>query len=289
MFGLGLSPTAGGFVDLGATGFPSLTNTLSIIAGTYTFHYYDEVNGPAGITLAAAVGAADTGIAFGQSFVVGTFLQMEQEVAEVSGSNADGSSIVVRGVLGSTASTHVMGVSAYVLTQSTLIVPYIKNFFGSPASGDWQYNVSLPNVRLASTELYMTNAYGPGATTQDCYTNTTDSGLRTLAGGQYSFQITGYLAIQSNAAPPVIVDADGSVRDIYAIVSTAPTGAAITLQITDNGTFYATLQIPDGAMISNVVNGFGMAALRGGDQLNLNISGVGTTTPGSNLTVIMRL
>jgi len=289
MFGLGLSPTGGGFVDLGATGFPSLINTLSITAGTYTFHYYDEVNGPAAITLAAAVGAADTRIAFGKSFVVGTFLQMEQEVAEISGSSADGASIVVRGVQGSSASTHVMGVSAYVLTQSTLIVPYIKNFFGSPASGDWQYSVSLQNVRLASTELYMTNAYGPGATTQNSYTNTTDSGLRTLAGGQYSFQITGYLAIQSNAAPPVIVDAAGSVRDIYAIVSTAPTGAAITLQITRNNALYTSVQIPAGATISNVVDGFGMTALRAGDQLNLNIAGVGTTTPGSGLTVIIRL
>lgn len=133
--------------------------------------------------------------------------------------------------------------------------------------------------------------WGPilGATTQNCYTSTIDSGLRTLAGGQYSFQITGYPAIQTNAAPPVIVDADRSVRDIYAIVSGAPTGAAITLQITDNGTLYATLQIPDGATTSNVIDGFGMPALRAGDQLNLSIAGVGTTTPGSGLTVILRL
>lgn len=87
----------------------------------------------------------------------------------------------------------------------------------------------------------------------------------------------------------MIVDADGSVRDIYAIVSTAPTGAAITLQITRNNVPYTSVQIPAGATISNLVDGFGMAALRSGDQLNLSIAGVGTATPGSGLTVIIRL
>jgi len=168
-------------------------------------------------------------------------------------------------------------------------VPFIKNFFGSPASGDWQYTVALPSVRLASAELYMTNALGAGAVTVNSYTATIDSGLRTLAGGQYSFQITGYLAIQTNAAPAIIVDADRSVRDIYGIVNTAPTGAAIILQITRNGALYITVQIPAGATISNIAGGFGLPALRAGDLLSLNIAGVGTTVPGSDLTLIMRL
>jgi len=37
------------------------------------------------------------------------------------------------------------------------------------------------------------------------------------------------------------------------------------------------------------VDGFGMPALRAGDLLQLNIAGVGTTVPGSDLTLIMRL
>jgi hypothetical protein len=130
---------------------------------------------------------------------------------------------------------------------------------------------------------------GDGAVTVNPYTGTIDSGLRTLAGGQYSFQISGYLAIQTNAAPSVIVDADRSVRDIYGIVNTAPTGAAIVLQINLNGVSYATVQIPADATISNVQGGFGLPALRGGDLLSLSITGVGTTVPGSDLTLVMRL
>jgi hypothetical protein len=170
-----------------------------------------------------------------------------------------------------------------------VIVPFVKNFFGSPASGDWRSSVALPNTRVASAELYMTNALGAGAVTVNTYTGTVDGGLRTLAGGQFSFQMSGYLAIQTNAAPPVIVDADRSVRDIFGIVSTASVGAAINLEINRNGEPYVTLQFDEGSTNSSVVGGFGLPALHEGDLLSLNITGVGTSIPGSDLTLIIRL
>lgn len=289
IFGLGLSPATGGALNLGAIGFTSLLNTVSITAGTYTFNYYDEVNGAAPIVTSTAIGATDASIAFGQTFTPGQIIQIEQEIVEVTATNTDGSSAVMRGVQGSTAAAHAAGVSAYLLGEKVVIAPFIKSLFGSPASGDWQYTVSMPNVRLASAQLYMTNTLGDGAVTWNCYTGVIDSGLRTLAGGQYSFQITGYLAIQTNAAPVLIVDADRSIRDIYAVVGTAPTGAPIGLQITRNGSAYTSIQIPAGATISNVLDGFGLPALRSGDLLGLNVTGVGTTVPGSDLTLAIRL
>jgi hypothetical protein len=276
-------------LDLGAIAFSTLLNTVSIVAGTYTFHYYDEVNGVAPFVLASPIAAADTSIAFGATFEAGVLIQIEQEIVQVTGTNSDSSSAVARGAQGTVAVDHALPLSAYQLSENVVIVPFIKSFFGSPASGDWKYSIAVPDVRLASAELYMTNALGAGAVTVNPYTGTIDSGLRTLGGGQYSFQITGYLAIQTNAAPAVVVDADRSVRDIYGIVGTAPTGAAIVLQINRNGASYVTLQIPSGAAISNVVGGFGLPAIRAGDLLSLNITGVGTTVPGSDLTVVIRL
>ncbi len=289
IFGLILSPTTGGVLDLGAIAFSTLLNTVSIVAGTYTFHYYDEVNGVAPFVLASPIAAADTSIAFGATFESGALIQIEQEIVQITGTNSDSTSAVARGAQGSVAVDHALPLSAYQLSENVVIVPFIKSFFGSPASGDWKYSIAVPDVRLASAELYMTNALGAGATTVNPYTGTIDSGLRTLGGGQYSFQISGYLAIQTNAAPAVVVDADRSVRDIYGIVGTAPTGAAIVLQINRNGAPYVTLQIPSGAAISNVVGGFGLPAIRAGDLLSLNITGVGTTVPGSDLTVVIRL
>ncbi|HWF10757.1 MAG TPA: phage tail protein [Bryobacteraceae bacterium] len=289
VFGVGLSQTTGGVLDLGAIGFTSLVNTRGIVAGTYTFHLYDEVNGASAIAVPAAVAAADTTIAFGQTFTAGALVQIEQEILEITVTNTDGSSTVTRGMHGSAAVDHVLPVTAFPLSEKVLVVPFIRNFFGSPASGDWEFNVSLPNIRVSSIELYMTNGLGDGAATTNLYTGTIDSGLRTLAGGQFSFQISGYLAIQTGAAPIVIVDADRSVRDMYAVVRIPPAGTAIGLQINRNGTPYAALEIGIGAIISGVVGGFGLPPLRASDQLSLDITGVGTTIPGSDLTLILRL
>jgi len=289
IFGLILSPTTGGVLDLGASAFGTLVNTFSIIAGTYTLHYYDEVNGVAPFALSAPISETDSGIAFGATFAPGVLMQIEQEIVQVTGTNPDSSSIVVRGAQGTSAVDHAIPVSAFQLSESVAIVPFIKGFFGSPASGDWKYSITLPDVRLASAELYMTNALGSGAVAVNPYTATVDSGLRTLGGGQYSFQITGYLAIQTNAAPGVIVDSDRSVRDCYGVVGTPPAGAAIVLQINRNGAPYVSVQIPAGATTSNVFGGFGLPALRAGDLLSLNVTGVGTTVPGSDLTIVMRL
>jgi hypothetical protein len=170
-----------------------------------------------------------------------------------------------------------------------VIVPFVKTFFGSPASGNWRYSVNLPNVRLAGADLFMTNSLGNGPKSSNTYTNTVDSGLRTMAGGQFSFQVSGYLALQENAAPVVIVDADRSVLDMFAIVRTASAGASIKLQIYRNAVLYATLECAPGATASNVLSGFGLPALRSGDQLSLTIASVGTTIPGSDLSVILRL
>jgi hypothetical protein len=288
-FGVVVSPTQGGVLDLGAVAFGGLTNTLSIIAGTYTFHYYDEINGLAPTALSVAIGTADTNISFGATFATGALLQIDQEIVQIVATNPDGTSAVTRGAQGTVAANHSLPCSAWLLSETVVIVPFIRNFFGSPASGDWQYSVTLPGVRLASVELYMTNALGDGAVSVNSYTGTIDSGLRTLAGGQYSFQISGYLAIQTGATPVVIVDANRSVRDIYGIVGTASAGAGISLQVNRNGSLYATVQFPTGATTSSVTGGFGLPALQAGDQLSLDITGVGTTIPGSNLNLIMRL
>ena len=110
-----------------------------------------------------------------------------------------------------------------------------------------------------------------------------------MAGGQYSFQITGYLAIQTGVAPSLVVDADRSVRDMYGIVGSAATGAGISLQLNRNGAAYAAVQFAAGATTSSVAAGFGLPALRAGDLLSLDVTGVGTTNPGSDLTFILRL
>jgi len=290
-FGVAVSSSVAGTLELGGIGFADLVNTSSIVAGTYTFHYYDEINGAAAGAVTFPVSASDSTITFGATYDIGTLLQIDQEIVQITGANSGGGFNVDRNMFSSGASTHAAGTAVYQLDAKVVIVPFIRNFFGSPASGDWKYSVHLPNVRLAAAELYMTNAFGAGPVTSNPYTGTIDSGLRTMAGGQYSFQVSGYLAIQTNAAPALIVDADHSVRDVFGIAGTAATGAGITAQLNRNGAAYATVTFNAGATnsVTPVESGFGLPALRAGDVLTLDITSVGTTIPGSDLTVILRL
>ena len=289
VFGLAISPSRGGVINLGSIGFPNLVNTTGITAGTYTFYFYDEISGPAPGTLAAPGTAPALRLAFGSVYPIGALLQIGQEIVKVLNLNTDGTTTVVRGIHGTEASEHDSGTSVYKLSEKVVIVPFVKRFFGSSASGDWKYSLELPGVRVASVKLFMTNALGAGAATVNPYTATIDSGLRTLAGGQFSFQISGYLAIQTDAAPPIVVDAGRSIRDIYGILRTPAAGSGVQLELKRNGTAYTTVEFAAGATTSTVVNGFGLTPLQSGDLLSVDTAAVGTINPGSDLTLIIRL
>jgi hypothetical protein len=284
-FALTVSP---GIVNLGGIAFAALQNTTGIIAGTYTFHYFDEINGLP-LALNAAVAVADAKIQFAAPLASGALVQIDQEIILAGATDANGNTAVTRGMHNTAAAAHAATAPVYPLSEKISIVPFIKNFFGSPSSGDWNYSVELPDVRIASVELYMTNSLGDGAVNISQFTSTNDFGLRTLAGGQYSFQITGYLAVQAGAAPGIIVDSARSVRDIYAVLAGPSAGTGVTLEINRNGQPYATVQFDPGTITSYVVDGFGLPAFVSGDLLTLDVTGVGTSNPGSDLTVVIRL
>lgn len=289
LFGLRVSPSRWGVLEPNGVGFTDLVNTRGIIAGTYKFHFYDEIKGKPPSPLGTSIGATDSTMAFGSDPAPGTLLQIGSEIIQIIQANSDSTVEVIRGVHSTQAVDHSSTDLVYTLKTKVVIVPFIKSFFGSSASGDWQYSFELPSIRLASAELYMTNALGDGAVAINTYTTTADSGLRTFAGGQYSFQIGGYLAIQTAAAPSVIVDADRSVRDVFGIVSTPATGAGLGLQVNRNGIPYASIEFEEGATAAKIVDGFGLPTLKAGDILSLDITGVGTTNPGSDLTLMVRL
>ena len=88
------------------------------------------------------------------------------------------------------------------------------------------------------------------------------------------------------------MDTAHSVRDIYAVVKSAPTGTAITMNVTQNGTSYCQLTIPINTVISNDVDGYALGPLAEKAQIGLDITAVtetAGTSPGSDLTVTIRL
>jgi hypothetical protein len=291
----GLDLVGQGTVDLVAIGFSSFTNTHTISAGTLELHYWNELNSPSTITLAMAIASTDTTITLSAagSSAAGDRLQMESEVVQVTSVVTPGLVYqVARGADGTTAAAHSTTVPVYALHTNVSIVPFVSGFFGSPASGDYSYSVFLPDVRIASAALFMNNVYGSSPPTYASFAATVDQGLRTLSGGQLSIQVEGYLAIQTDAAPPLVIEATEAMRDIFAVVGEAPSGGPIDLQLRQGSTVFCTLTIADGTTTSASVDGFGLAPLVASSLISLDIlsvPGAADTLPGSDLTVIIRL
>jgi hypothetical protein len=195
---------------------------------------------------------------------------------------------VTRAVGGSQAAAHAAQTPVYRLLSKTVIAPFPPDFFGSPYSGSWSYPITLPDVRVASAELFVTNPKGNSPAKDICLTRTTDSGLRTLSGGQYSIQVDGYLAVDQLAAPALVMEASHAVRDVYAVLGKAA-DAAVGLQLNLNGASYCQLTFASGETVSSTVDGNTLGPLPSGAQVTLSVLSVGQTNPGSDLTVIIRL
>jgi len=287
VFGMSADPR-GGVAYLAGIAFANLTNTATISSATLTIHYYNELYPPT-LTLAAATGATDTTLPLSAAGTAspGDFVQFDQEVMQVTAVNGS-QYTVTRGMHGTTAVAHVVQTSAFALAPMTFVAAFPPGFFGSPYSGSWTYPIAVADIRIGSAELFATNAVGNSPVANIYLTHNDDDGLRTLSGGQYTIQVDGFLAVDSSVGPAVIVDAQHAVRDVYAILGTAA-DSVVSAQLNVNGAAYCTLTFPQGAIVSNAVVGLGRTPLQQGDQLTVSVLAVGSTYPGADLTVVVRL
>ncbi len=290
----GLIARGRGTVELLAVGFRDLANTRTISAGTLALHYWNELNSPSQIELAAPVTDSDDVLTLTREggAVAGVLAQVGAEVVRVEEVLNGGLTYrVTRGVSASTAEAHPAQEPLYHLSSKTFVVPFPRDFFGSPAAGDFSFPIALPDARIAAADLFVTNSKGNSPVTPACLTGTTDYGLRTGSGGQFSIQVDGWLAIQTGAAPPIVVQEAHALRDVFAIVREAPTTGPVQLYLRQDAAVFAVLTIPAGETFSNVVNGFGIVPLAAGSQIHLDIVAApqaGDALPGRDLTVTMR-
>jgi hypothetical protein len=271
--------------------FIDLTNTCGISSGTLTLYYWNELLGTPSTVLASDLGAADGVLTLdaGGSAQAGTKLQIDGEILSVTAVDSNGTQYsVTRAVDGSIAAAHTVSTAVYQLTSQTTIVPFPPGFFGSAYSGSWNYSISLPDVRVGSAELFVTNKLGNSPTTGICMTHNQDSGLRTLSGGQYSIQVNGFLAVDQCVAPAIVVETARSVRDVFAILGTAA-DADVQVQINVNGARYCAVTFPPGAIASNSILGSTLPPLQAMSQVTVAVLSVGQATPGADLTVVIRL
>jgi hypothetical protein len=255
-------------------------------------YYWNELLGTPGITLATAVGAADTTLNLSQPGPgqPGSYLQIDGEVMAVTSTLNGGATYqVTRGCDGSQVAAHAAGQApVYHLASASAVAAFPPGFFGSPYSGSWTYPAILPDVRVASAELFVTNNKGNSPIGSIALTHTTDLGLRTTSGGQYTIQVDGFLAVDQYAAPALVMDASHAVREIYAVLGTAA-DAEVQLQLNVNGSPYCSWVFDPSNSVSHSVAGNTLAPLAAGSQVTLSILSVGQAYPGADLTVLIRL
>jgi hypothetical protein len=220
------------------------------------------------------------------------YVVIDQEILRLIASSPDGLGFAVdRALHTTTAVIHKAAAVVFPLKQMTVSFPFLEGFFGTPAAGNWTQSVVVANAKICSAELFATNSRGNGPATSGQFTSLVGGGLRTLTGGQVMLQVPGYLAVQNGAVPPLDPGAVYAVRDVYAYVGTPPGDtASISLQVTMDGQNYgAPLVIEPHKTESVPLDGSTLPVLRAGRQIGLNILSVGEKTPGSDLTVVIRV
>jgi hypothetical protein len=292
-FGLA-APGQGSFVVSGI-GFPSLTNTRSIRTGTLTVHYWDELESPCPWRLAEELGEAGVIARLASSAPVqqGDLLQIERELVRVLEVREGGLELLIdRGVHETANVPHAAATRVYPLRRLTSVMAFSKGLFGSPASGSYSRRIELPNARIAAAEFFVTNDRGASPTAFSTFTMTEDSGLRTMSGGQYTFQYDGELAVMDSVSPPLVVETTRAVRDLLARVDRAPQGSPAVVRVLVDGEEYGELVIPPGEVEAVPVSCFDRPPLREGSIVSISVVSVATgqnSYPGKGLTVTLRL
>jgi hypothetical protein len=136
------------------------------------------------------------------------------------------------------------------------------------------------NVRVPNSQL------GSGTASA----NTFLRGDRTWAGPinveKAPFFEGGALSVKTGVGRYPIMEA-GTIVRARVVVDTAPTGASLTLSLKKNGTQFTTITMSAGT--NAAVSGTLSTAVADGDYLTVDITQVGSTVAGSNLTVVIRI
>jgi hypothetical protein len=287
-----------GQVLLSQIGFDNPANISSISTGTLNLYSWNELSDSATYSLAQPLDAQATTVYLNAvpTSPVGLIVQIDQELLSISSVNETNNTYqVVRGALGSVVSPHVSSTPILHLLTATSTMAFAANFFENRASINYFHTVSLPDVRIAAAEFFVTNALGAGVPKAYCYTTLADGGLRSLSGGQFVLQVSGPLATQQNAAPPLSIEATHAVRDVFATVNLPAAGYDIGITILQNNSVYCALTIPSSNSASAVVNGTTLLPLIEGAILTLGVTLIRTENtpasivPGKDLTVTIRL
>jgi len=281
-----------GGLEFFAPSFTDLSAARTIRAAKFTVWAWDET-APVTAQLSGGIDADDTSLGTDDlsGFTEGDYCVLDSEIVRVFdfvGSTA----MIDRAQLESSAATHSSGATLIRLAPHVFSFSFPEGFFlltGAGGPGDWTSWQVFRAMRVCAALCSVVNAVGESPVAIAHYTDTADQGLRTLSGGQVDVQVQGVLGVVSEAAPPTYLAQTSSVLDIQAFVKQAPTGAAITVDVTLGPLGVGTLTIAAGETESDVIDGRGFPPILTTHPITIDITQVGSTFPGEELVVRIRL
>ncbi|MBV8864866.1 MAG: hypothetical protein JO210_05640 [Acidobacteriaceae bacterium] len=293
-----LAAPGAGALTLSQVSFNDLTNTSSVTSGTLQLYGWNELLTPSPYSLGPALDSSATQIQSAQisNFSIGDVIQIGSELMTIlSPSSGTDVYTVARGSLNSNISPHSPGDTMLLLSKRVAIVPFAAGFFENRASQNFIHTLSLPDYRVSAAEFSVTNSFGEGLANVICYASGPETGLRTLSGGQFSLQVSGFLNTRQNAALQLVVEAAHAVRDIRATLAQAAAGYTVDIDLLQNGVPYCSLEIESGASVSTtILDGLTLLPLAENAILAMNLSVTpvagftGSASPGRDLTVTVR-
>ena len=139
----------------------------------------------------------------------------------------------------------------------------------------------------------VTHTFTANTTARSSEVNTDFQDLASAIRPTFVFTVTGTLTTGSNQVPTLIVPSSLTIVKAYAVVKTAPTGAALIVDINLNGTsIWATTQANRlqvaAAATTGTQTSFDTVSLSEGDLLTLDLDQVGSSVAGADLTVQLK-
>ena len=223
------------------------------------------------------MGTTDTSftVATAVSASIGDLVQIDQEVMVVQRTVTSGTTVsVTRASHGTSAGAHAVRTGVYILAEKIFILPFAQDFFGSPASGSYAFPITIPDVRIAAADLFMTNSRGNSSVAAESFTSTTDFGLRSLLGGQLTIQVEGLSRFKPTQRLRFWWRLRAPCAMFMQWCRMPLPERPVVMQVTQNGVVYCELTIATGATVSNDVDGFALGPLQAQAIIGLNITSV---------------
>jgi hypothetical protein len=135
--------------------------------------------------------------------------------------------------------------------------------------------------------------FSAGTTAQSAQVNSDMSALAAGIKPTFVFTFAGSIFTYVSPAPAYVVPRAMTIEKAFAYVKTAPTGAAIICDININGTSIWNSNQANRVQVADAANSgtssiIDTTSLSEGDILTMDVDQVGSTTPGSDLTVELR-